>query len=314
VRVVGWLTRRFPASVKRRVPVVRERDALRASVRELEAALSHERSLQTGTSGLHGTYVGGNRMLISTTWGGRLVIPADDLSLMPELVAHGTYDAPFTAFIQRHIKPGDTVIDVGAHVGLFTLLLAYQVWESGLVMAYEASPQMIELLRDNVTMNWLSDRVEIVPKAAAAASGSLPFLEPNRYTMTGSLRPVEHLLATEDRIDTLDRVEVEAEPLDVHLGRFERIDLIKVDVEGAEDQVFAGMEQLLASGVVKRVSFEVIREHMGDEWSTFTERLRRLEREGWLFSTISDTGTPGPTSLSAVFDRGRFSQVLMHRD
>jgi FkbM family methyltransferase len=242
-----------------------------------------------------------------------LLVPADDLSLMPELVARGTYDAPFTAFVQRHIKPGNTVIDVGANVGLFTLLLAYQVWETGRVIAYEPSPRMLELLRDNVTMGWLSDRVEIVPKAAAAASGSLSFLAPSRYAMTGSLRSVEHHLSTEDRVDTLDRLEVEAEPLDVHVGRFERIDLIKVDVEGAEDQVFAGMEQLLATGVVKRVSFEVIREHMGDEWSTFTERLRRLEREGWLFSTISDTGAPEPISLSEVFDRGRFSQILMHR-
>jgi FkbM family methyltransferase len=96
-------------------------------------------------------------------------------------------------------------------------------------------------------MNWLSDRVEIVPKAAAAASGSLPFLAPTRYTMTGSLQPVEHFLETEERVEALERLEVEAEPLDVHLGRFDRIDLVKIDVEGAEEHVFAGMEQLLAS-------------------------------------------------------------------
>jgi FkbM family methyltransferase len=293
--------------------VVRERDALRDTVRELATALDRERSLRSAAGGLHGTYVGGDRMLVSTTWGGRLLVPSADLSLMPELVARGTYDAPFTAFVQRHIQPGDTVFDVGAHIGLFSLLLAYQVWETGRVVAYEPSPSMLELLRDNVAMSWLTDRVEIVPKAAAAASGSLPFLAPSRYTMTGSLRPVEHLLSTEDRVDTLDRLEVEAEPLDVHLGRFERIDLIKVDVEGAEEQVFAGMERLLASGVVKRVSFEVNRTHMGDDWSSFTERLRRLEHEGWAFATISEAGEPEPISLAAVFERGRFSQVLMHR-
>jgi FkbM family methyltransferase len=299
--------------VKRRVPVVRERDALRASVRELEAALDRDRSAQSGTTGLHGTYVGGNRMLISTTWGGRLLLPADDVSLMPELVANGTYDGPFTAFVQRTIKPGDTVIDVGAHVGLFTLLLAYSVWETGRVIAYEPCPRMIELLRTNVTMGWLSDRVEIVAKAAAATSGSLSFLAPTRYTMTGSLRPVGHLLTTQDRVDTVDRIEVEAEPLDVHVGRFERIELIKIDVEGAENQVFTGMEQLLASGVARRVSFELARELMGDEWEPFTERLRGLEADGWTFSTISDTGEPQPIALSRVLEGGRFSQVLMER-
>jgi FkbM family methyltransferase len=288
--------------------VVRERDALRVRVRELEAE-----PRRPSATGLHGTYVGDGRVLVSTLWGGRLLVPSDDLSLMPELVAHGTYDAAFTAFVQRHVQPGDTVIDVGAHVGLFTLLLAYQVWDTGRVVAYEPSPRMLELLRDNVTMNWLSDRVEIVPKAAAAATGSLPFLAPGRYTMTGSLRPVEDLLATEDRVEVLDRLEVEAEPLDVHVGRFDRIDLIKIDVEGAEEQVFAGMEQLLASGAVRQVSFEVASELMGHEWEPFAERLRRLADEGWEFCTISDTGEPAPISIAAILERGRFPQVLMQR-
>jgi FkbM family methyltransferase len=129
---------------------------------------------------------------------------------MPELVASGTYDVPFTVFVQRHIRPGDTVIDVGAQRWAFTLLFAYQVWEHGHVIAYEASPAMLKLLRENVTRSWLSDRVEIVPKAAAATTGVLPFLAPSRYSMTGSLRPVEHLLSTDDRIDTIERMEVEA--------------------------------------------------------------------------------------------------------
>jgi FkbM family methyltransferase len=313
VDAVGWLTRRLPASVKRRVPVVRERDALRAKVSELEAQLRLRGSQSPAPSPLHGTYAGAGRMLVSTVWGGRLHIPSDDLSLMPELVAHGTYDQPFTAFVRRHIKPGDTVVDVGAHVGLFTLLFAYQVWEHGRVVAYEPSPRMLAFLRDNVTMNWLSDRVEIVPKAAAARSGQISFLAPGRYTGTGSLRPVEHLLSTEDRVDSLERVEVEAEPLDVHLGRFARIDLIKIDVEGAEEQVLAGTERLLASGAVGRVSFEVSRELMGDDWEPFAQRLRRLEHDGWTFSTISDAGEPMPIALEAIFDRGRFPQVLMQR-
>jgi hypothetical protein len=62
------------------------------------------------------------------------------------------------------------------------------------------------------------------------------------------------------------------------------------------------------------VSFEVPREHMGDEWEPFTERLRPLAGEGWEFCTISDAGNLEPTiSLTAIFERGRFSQVLMHR-
>jgi FkbM family methyltransferase len=300
--------------VKQRVPIVRERDALRARVGELQARLDRgDPPRVEAAPGVHGTYAGNGRMLISTTWGGRLFIPSDNLSVMPELVAYGTYDKPFTAFVQRHIKPGDTVIDAGAHVGLFTLLFAYQVWEHGRVVAYEPNPRTAEFLRDNVTLSWLSDRVEIVPKAAGAASGSVPFLAAGRFTGSSSLRPVQHLLSNEDRIERFDTIQVKTEPLDVHVGRFSRIDLIKIDVEGAEDQVFAGMERLLASGVVRRVTFEVIRDLMGDEWESFNDRLRRLEGDGWAFFTISAAGLPEPLSLTAMFERGRYSQVLMQR-
>jgi FkbM family methyltransferase len=261
--------------------------------------------------GLHGTYVGAERVLIAPVWGGRMHAVSGDLGLTPELVAHGTYDVPFTAFVQRHIKPGDTVFDVGANIGLFTLLLGYQVWEHGKVVAYEANPKILPVLRDNVAMNWFSDRVEVVPKAAAAEVGTLPFLVPQRFSTCGSLKPIEEILVTDDRRDEIERVEVEAEPLDVHLGRFERIDLIKIDVEGAENGVFAGMEKLLASGTVRRVSFEIAREHLGEELDELGERLRRYRADGWTFATISMEGEPELADLDELLQRQQVSQVLM---
>jgi hypothetical protein len=73
------------------------------------------------------------------------------------------------------------------------------------------------------------------------------------------------------------------------------------------------MEGLLVSGVVRRVSFEVSRDHIGDDWTRFTDRLTALKDAGWRFSTLTDAGEPTPIELDAVFDRGRFSQVLMER-
>jgi FkbM family methyltransferase len=312
-----------PGSVKRRIPAIRERDALRGEVQTLRRRVGEleERLVEpggdsdqaSGTDGLHGTYAGDGRMLIAPLWGGRLHAHSEDLSLTPELVATGTYDAPFTAFVQRHIRPGDTVLDVGANIGLFTVLLGYTVWEHGTVVAYEANPRVLPILRDNVAMNWLLDRVEIVPKAAAAAVGRLPFLAPARFDSCGSLRPVEHLLASDDRRSDVEHVEVEAEPLDVHLGRFDRIALIKVDVEGAEEQVFAGMEGLLDSGTVERVSFEIARSHLADEWEPFRERLLRLGDSGWKFATISAAGNPEGVALEDLVERDQISQVLMTR-
>ena len=65
-------------------------------------------------------------MLVRLNGGGRLLVSADDLSLMPELVAEGGYDAPFTAFLARTLGPDSVFVDVGANVGLFTIIGALQ--------------------------------------------------------------------------------------------------------------------------------------------------------------------------------------------
>jgi FkbM family methyltransferase len=262
---------------------------------------------------LHGTYVGNNRVLVRMVWGGRLLVSGDDLSHLPELVSQGIYDLPFTAFLQREIKPGDTVVDVGANVGIFTVLAGYQVWEHGRVIAYEASPANIDVLRDNVSLNWLADRVEIVPRAAGAEAGTLPFLAPRRFGGSGSLQPVEHLLVTDDRRDTVDRIDVQVEPLDTRLAALDRIDLIKIDVEGGEEQVFAGMERTLAGGAVRQVSFELSRDWLGADWEPFTTRLRGLAAAGWAFATLPDSGIPESAPLDALLERGRVSQIVMRR-
>jgi FkbM family methyltransferase len=304
-------------AARRRLAALRHRH-LYAVTREMRGRLDH---LETRVAhnpqhaaGLHGTYVGEGRMLVATTWGGRLLIPADDLSLMPELVARGTYDVPFTAFVQQHIRPGDVAIDVGANVGLFTLLLAYQVWERGRVIAYEPNPRLVSILRDNVAMNWLADRVEIMPCAAAASRGTARLLAPQRFQMLSTIHAGEDELLSGGRSDTIETFEVQSEPLDAQIGRFERIDLVKVDVEGAEEQVFAGMSALLASGVVRRVCFEMIRPSMGVDWDSFASRLKALQADGWRFATLTDSGFPEPADLDGLLDRGWWSQVAMLRD
>ena len=84
-------------------------------------------------------------------------------------------------------------------------------------------------------------------------------------------------------------------------------------MEGAEAQVFAGMANLLESGVVRRVCFELIRPLLGDDWDGFARRLKALEAGGWRFATIPDSGIPEPAELDALLERGWLSQVAMLR-
>ncbi len=258
---------------------------------------------------LHGTYVGGGRMLVAPLWGGRLLMPSEDISLMPELVVTGTYDVPFTAFVQNHIRPGDTAVDVGANAGLFTLLLGYQVWEMGRVIAYEANPALAKILGDNVAMNWLGDRITVVPKAASATHGTATLTLAAEFNMLATIHAHDRPHGSSD--ETVTRVEVPTEPLDARLQGIERVELIKIDVEGAEERVLAGLEQTLAAGVVRSISLEMSRTLLGSDWEPFTRRVKALESRGWTFATLPDSGFPEPAPLDALLDRGTLSQLAM---
>ncbi|MCW3011725.1 MAG: Methyltransferase FkbM family [Solirubrobacterales bacterium] len=265
-------------------------------------------------AGMHGTYVGHGRVLVKTTFGARLLAPSDDLGLMPELVAEGCYDAPFTSFLQRELSAGGVAVDVGANLGLFTLLMAWQVGPTGAVVAYEPEPRNFELLEQNVSLNHLDPWVEIRRAGASDAAGTAKLHRSKRFGMYHSLVPFEPgYVQRHMSFDELDEVEVPLEPLDDLLGRFERIDLVKVDVEGAEAAVLRGARGLIAAGIVQRFSVEVNRPRSGDAWRPFVDELRALGAAGWTFATLEADGTPVPTPLDPVLETGRASQLLVER-
>jgi FkbM family methyltransferase len=262
-------------------------------------------------TGIHGTYVGDGRVFVTTTWGGRLFASARDLSITPELLAAGGYDLPFTNFALAELRPGDVVFDVGANIGVFTVLMARIVGPTGRVVAYEPEPANLLLLRDNVAFNYLNEWVEVIGRAAAAESGTVPFFSTQRFKGNASLVAHDDDYLAYFGVDASERIDVETEPLDSHLGSVERIDLLKIDVEGAEYRALVGARELLRSGVVRRVCLEVVRRRMGADWDPFVDLLRELQSTGWHFSRLDERGRRIPLPLNELVDGGWFSQVLL---
>ncbi len=282
---------------------------IKASVVDLTAKINTLKRAQ----GTHGTYLGSNRVLVNTTWGGKLLASTDDLSLTPELVAHGVYETPFTNYLLRTLKHGQTVVDIGANIGLFTVLMASHVGPTGRVIAYEPNPDVLGLLRTNVALNWFNDTVTIRPAAASDTTGRVRLHVTERFQGNSSLlEPGEGYFA-QVPMDTTHVVEVDCEPLDALLTEFSEIDLVKIDVEGAEHLVLNGMAELLDTGAVATVALELFQQRMGSAWPELCALLEARRDEGWEFHLIDDDGELVPSRLEDILEVGRFAQVVMTR-
>lgn len=263
---------------------------------------------------MKGTYVGKNRMLIFPVWGGLLYSFADDVSLTPQLVGSGVFDVALTNYILLNVKPGHKVIDVGANIGYFTVLMGLLVGEQGKVLAYEAGRKNYGLLRDNVAMNMLfaKKRVTALQKAISDTPGSKTFYYSELYTGSSSLvKPGEQYFDYFAN-DVMQEEEVVTEKLDANEGNFDYIDFIKMDIEGGEYHAFLGMEALLERQAVGKVAFELNPLMLSGHWDEFHRLLGTYrERFAARFYKITNEGLTVKASLDELFAHGETETVLM---
>ncbi len=150
------------------------------------------------------------------------------------------FEEPEFSFVGRFLQRGMTVIDVGAHRGLYTLLASKRVGESGRVIAFEPSPRERRWLKCHVRLNFCSNvRVESFAVGSRREKADL-FVVGGAENWGNSLRPPAVDGATR-------KVRVDVLSLDDYMeeSRVGSVDFVKLDVEGAEREVLRGARRLL---------------------------------------------------------------------
>ena len=167
---------------------------------------------------------------------GPLWLPAYDSVMTPWIAHHGTWEPDESAFLRSHLKPGMTFLDVGANVGYFSILGARIVGPSGAVVAIEPEPTNYALLCANL---WEARAVNVEPIRAAASSFDGPLsLSVSRENCGDHRsflkRPLDQVL------------EVVGVRVDEVFAPDARVDVIKIDIQGADHRAVLGMERLVA--------------------------------------------------------------------
>ncbi|WP_226345352.1 FkbM family methyltransferase [Agilicoccus flavus] len=258
-------------------------------------------------------YVGDGRLLVQTVWGFHLYCPSREMSIVPHLALSGSFENELASYLMTAVKPGDTVIDIGANIGVFTTLLGHLVGSEGQVLAFEPVLENYMFLRDNVESNWLGQRVSTHRMALGDANGEIRIKSDPRWGGLSSAMTVDDGTMTMGVGDDTSHVEqVDCFVLDDIIEGVDDISLVKIDVEGAELRVFRGMLGLLRANRVARVVFECIAPRMKSDWKPFVSLLNGLENDGWTFSLLGSAGTsPVPATVSAIAAHGYLYHVLM---
>jgi FkbM family methyltransferase len=214
----------------------------------------------------------------------------DDLGLS----VNGIFTPHETAAFRREIREGDTVVDVGANIGYFTLLFARLVGPKGRVFAFEPEPTNFELLRKNVELNGYRN-VTLVPKAVSDISGTGQlYLTPHK----GDARIF-------DSHDGRTSVAIETIRLDDFFADDPGgLDFIKIDIQGAEPAALRGMVKLLERHRNARVVLEywpIGLKLFGEEPEVF---LRSLTDSGFrLWNLDDERARTFPTTIADLLNR-----------
>lgn len=153
------------------------------------------------------------------------------------------------ALIERfaaRLRGGDVVYDIGAHAGYHALAFATRLDEGGCVFAFEANPHCHALLTANAGLN-PSLRVEPRHLAVTDAPGEITLRHGAAYAASARLRDAHG--------DS--RTRVAATSVDAFAETHPPPDAVKIDVEGAEDLVFAGMPRTLGDPRLRAILLEL---------------------------------------------------------
>jgi FkbM family methyltransferase len=149
-----------------------------------------------------------------------------------------TYEPNVTAVLVRYLRSGATVIDVGAHIGLHTLMFSRHVGALGQVLAVEPSPANASLLRRHLAWNGCTN-VSVIEAAAGRHEGAIEFVyRPDANDLGGFANSIAYDIGGLRRRVSMTTLDALCDGLVP--------DLIKIDVEGAELAVLQGAEKLLA--------------------------------------------------------------------
>jgi FkbM family methyltransferase len=210
-----------------------------------------------------------------------LFVNSRDEVIAPALINEGVYERLETELFEDSVRLGMVIVDIGSNLGYYACIAAKLLKGTGRVYAFEPDPKNYDLLIKNTQLNGYTNVVAINKAVADKIGMTSLFL--NGHNLGGNS------LSQHNVSSTSSVIEVETTTLDEFVSgtKLLKIDLLKIDVEGAEGLVFSGAKKLLANGP-KRIFMEFWPDGLRNLGTDASELARRLTSYGYGISVINE--------------------------
>lgn len=245
-------------------------------------------------------YLGRDTALCRVLGRYKAYVDTNDIGLSSHLMLDGYWEMWVTETLAELIRPGMVVADIGANIGYFTLLMAELVGPAGRVHAFEPNPRLVDLVNRSLMVNGFSRWAGVHQTALGDRNDQSVTL------VVPPLTPMNAYILPADAAVPPNGVEVPVARLD-SLDDWRAIELAKIDVEGAEEMIWAGMQGLLDGGTLKTVIIE-FNPHRYDKPSEF---LHRLCDHGFVLNHLTLSEGVVPIDMDHALDRPGTEDIML---
>ena len=207
-----------------------------------------------------------------------LGVPSEEWGLAMYLSQTGHFEAGSEQFFEACLRPGMTVLDLGANLGMYTLRALRKGCR---VFSYEPTPRTCRLLQQNIKVNGFleSGRSHVVAAAVSDTCGNVEFFEIPGMCGHNSIYEEDR----ETRSITVPTV-----TLDSQIEEIGRVDVIKMDIEGAEYRALLGMRRLLERNPQVQILMEFAPGHIKRAGVSPEEMLDLIHELGFTYALIDE--------------------------
>ncbi len=263
----------------------------------------HKEAYQTSTTNIAGVTIEHDDTLSTlsfiyqgpyqTSTGNNILFFQSDNCIAPTVKDTGIWDRANTNFFIKNLKEGDVILELGSNVGYHTTLFSQLVGSSGKVYTYEALPIIYDLLKINLEANNATYNTEAFNLAVSNDCSPKTF---GYYNSNPGASADASLYDLQKRSASLasdfSTMTTSSVILDDHLlDKLDRLDFIKMDIEGCEGLALQGMEKILE----KFPKVKIISEYsISNDNGAYLEQLANLKNKGYkLYELINSCNENG---------------------